>query len=304
MINIVLSRVRLQPLDIVEALETYRFDILTPLTCELILPIMPTIEEVTQVAKAHAEISELQLADQFVLILSTFVAYTERVKSLIFYYSYEEDVAIVLKEINRFYKVFDFIKGSDKLRKWFEIILAVGNFMNGGIIRGGAFAFRLDTIAKLSEIKSKDNKMNLMDYIVEYIMETLHQKDMFDILKMLRKFDKLQYQSIVETVEEMTKRFEDVKQLKKIIEDKKERLLPEDKSEAFLSKFYSKAEMMIKEINTKVEMLNVNYKEVLPLLGEDPKYSIDVFIIVFKKFKDDIKNALDTYKKTKEKIHS
>lgn len=301
MLNIVLSRVRLQPLDIVEALETYRLDILTPLTCELILPIMPTIEEVTQVAKAHAEISELQLADQLVLIMSTFVAYTERVKTLIFYYSYEEDSEIVLKEINRFYKVFDFIKSSEHLKKWFEIILSVGNFMNGGTARGGAYAFHIDTIAKLTEIKSKDNKMNLMQYIVEFIKETLHKEDMFDILKILNKVDKLQYHSIIETVEEMTKRFEDVKLLKKIIQDKKDILLPADRSEAFLSKFYDKAENKIKEINTKAEMLNVKYKEVLKYLGEESKYSIDVFIVVFKKFKDDIKSAVDWYKEKKHK---
>lgn len=301
MINIVLNKVRLQPLDIVEALETYKLEMLPPQTCELILPIMPTESEIAEVAKAKGDLSDLATADQLVLIMAGFVGYKERVKAIIFNSSFEEDSHIILKEINRFFKVFDFIKTSDKLKKWLEIILAIGNYLNGGTSRGAAWAFKLDILGKLSEVKSKDNKKTLMQYIVEFIMDKLEKEDLFDILKVLNKFDKLQYQSIVESGKEMTNRFGDVKLLKKLINEKKDELQPEDKSEEFLAKFYDKAEKKIDEINKKIDEINARFKEIIQLFGEDPKYTIDQFIIVFKKFKDDIKNAQIYYKEQKEK---
>lgn len=301
MINIVLNKVRLQPLDIVEALETYKLEMLPPQTCELILPIMPTESEIAEVAKAKGDLSDLATADQLVLIMAGFVGYKERVKAIIFNSSFEEDSQIILKEINRFFKVFDFIKTSDKLRTWLEIILAIGNYLNGGTSRGAAWAFKLDILGKLSEVKSKDNKKTLIQYIVEFIIDKLEKEDLFDILKVLKKFDKLQYQSIVESGKEMTNRFGDVKLLKKLITEKKEELQPEDKSEEFLAKFYDKAEKKIEEINKKIDEINARFKEIIQLFGEDPKYTIDQFIIVFKKFKDDIKNARVYYTEQKEK---
>ena len=100
MINIVLNKIRLQPLDIVEALETYKLEMLSPQTCELILPIMPTEAEIAEVAKAKGDLSDLATADQLVLIMAGFVGYKERVKAIIFNSSFEEDSHIILKEIN------------------------------------------------------------------------------------------------------------------------------------------------------------------------------------------------------------
>ena len=217
MINIVLNKIRLQPLDIVEALETYKLEMLSPQTCELILPIMPTEAEIAEVAKAKGDLSDLATADQLVLIMAGFVGYKERVKAIIFNYSFEEDSRIILKEINRFFKVFNFIKTSEHLKTWLEIVLAIGNYMNGGTSRGAAWAFKLDTLGKLSEVKSKDNNKTLIQYIFEFIMYKLKKEELFDVMKMLNKFDKLQYQSVVESGKEMTARFGDVKLLKKVI---------------------------------------------------------------------------------------
>lgn len=301
MINIVLNKIKLQPIDIVEALETYKLSILTPSICELVLPILPTEQELNEIAKSKSEVNDLAVADQLVLLMCGFVGYKERVKAILFENSFGEDSEIILKEINRFFKVFDFVLKDEKLREWFKLILAIGNYMNGGTSRGAAWAFKLDIISKLSEIKSKDNKKTLIQFIVEYIIEKLKKPELFDILKMLRKFDKLQYQSVVESAKDVTSRFGDVKQLKKLTEENKDQLQPEDRSEEFLSSFYDKAEKSIGEINSKVEQINVKFKEVIAFFGEDPKYTVEQFIVVFKKFKNDVNDAKTHYEEMLEK---
>lgn len=42
----------------------------------------------------------------------------------------------------------------------------VGNYLNGGTSRGGAFGFKIDILPKLSAIKTIDNKLSMIDYVV------------------------------------------------------------------------------------------------------------------------------------------
>lgn len=47
------------------------------------------------------------------------------------------------------------------------LVLAFGNYMNGGnIARGQADGFELDILPKLKDVKCKDNSTNLLHYLV------------------------------------------------------------------------------------------------------------------------------------------
>ena len=47
--------------------------------------------------------------------------------------------------------------------------LAIGNYLNGTGIKGGAWGFKLDTLERLEEVKSPDNKMNAGLYIIKQV---------------------------------------------------------------------------------------------------------------------------------------
>lgn len=51
--------------------------------------------------------------------------------------------------------------------------------MNGQSARGGAYGFKIDMIEKLSEVKTTDNKKNLLMYIVQTV-EKANEKDIVD----------------------------------------------------------------------------------------------------------------------------
>ena len=52
------------------------------------------------------------------------------------------------------------------------LVLAFGNYMNGGnIARGQADGFELDILPKLKDVKCKDNSTNLMHYLVSVYIE-------------------------------------------------------------------------------------------------------------------------------------
>ena len=50
--------------------------------------------------------------------------------------------------------------------KLFELTLAVGNFLNDDTAKGDACGFKIDVMEKCLDIKSADNKSNLLMYII------------------------------------------------------------------------------------------------------------------------------------------
>lgn len=53
-----------------------------------------------------------------------------------------------------------------------EAVLRTGNRMNDGTYRGGAQAFKLDTLLKLSDVKGTDGKTTLLHFVVQEIIRS------------------------------------------------------------------------------------------------------------------------------------
>lgn len=56
--------------------------------------------------------------------------------------------------------------------KLLEAVLKTGNRMNDGTYRGGAQAFKLDTLLKLSDVKGTDGKTTLLHFVVQEIIRS------------------------------------------------------------------------------------------------------------------------------------
>ena len=166
--------------------------------------------------------------------------------------------------------------------------------MNGGSFRGGAYGFTLNSLTKFADTKSSG--INFIDYIVKFIYEQIKEPQVLDILKNLREFDKLQYQSIIESSKQLENRWKDVLALKKALAANKDLLLAEDESEKFLSSFYDDAQNKIKEIKEKVEKIDKDYEGVAKFYGENPqKFTMINFVDTFRKFTKDLSDAFKKY---------
>ena len=174
--------------------------------------------------------------------------------------------------------------------------------MNGGGFRGGAFGYTLASLTKFSDTKS--NGYTFIDYTVKFIYEQVKDgAKIFEVLKKLKKFDKMQYQSIVEGVKQMENRWKDVQALKKLITEKKDELLEEDKSEAFLNDFYNDAEEKIKEIKDKLEKIDKDYEDVVKYFGENSeKFPLTQLVDTFRKFHKDLFESEKKYREKQERL--
>lgn len=301
-INIVLNKLKFSTTDIPDLIETMDTNKLTTNVCELLIQIMPTTEEVKLVTNYDGK-EEISINDEMVIMISSIPGYTERLEAIIFDNSYENDCEIIEEEVDKFFKAFDFLKNSKKFKQWLKIIMAFGNYMNGGTFRGGVYAFKLNALNKLTSIKSKDNSKTLLLYIITFIYEQLDDPSLMEILDDLTIFNELQYQSIKESLKELNDDWKKVVKLKKIVEDaKKNNLLEEDdKVEEYLNDFYDKAEKTITELNTKSDKIDEKFKEIVKFYAEDDKMTLDELIAIFRQFYRDLKENNEKYKDLKRK---
>ena len=301
-INIVLNKIKFSTTEIPDLIETMDTNKLTTNVCELLIQIMPTNEEVKLVTSYDGK-EEISINDEMVIMISSIPGYTERLEAIIFDNSYESDCEIIEEEVDKFFKAFDFLKNSKKFKQWLKIIMAFGNYMNGGTFRGGVYAFKLNALNKLTSIKSRDNSKTLLLYIITFIYEQLDDPSLMEILDDLTIFNELQYQSIKESLKELNDDWKKVVKLKKIVEDaKKNNLLEEDdKVEEYLNDFYDKAEKTITELNTKSDKIDEKFKEIVKFYAEDDKMTIDDLIVIFRQFYNDLKENNEKYKALKKK---
>lgn len=65
------------------------------------------------------------------------------------------------------------LKSSKEVTSVLGLVLAFGNYMNGGnVARGQADGFELDILPKLKDVKCKDNSTNLLHYLVTIYIKT------------------------------------------------------------------------------------------------------------------------------------
>jgi hypothetical protein len=150
-------------------------------------PILPNEAEINTVDSFDGDPMTLADCDQFVLMMKTALGYDLRVKAIIFKNNYLAELEDISFRVDRFFTCFFFVEKNKQFHQWLEVVLAFGNYLNGTTNRGGAYGFKLDTLAKLSELKSNDNKKTLFYYIVEYIGDN-NMEDLFEIIIYLEVF--------------------------------------------------------------------------------------------------------------------
>jgi len=86
------------------------------------------------------------------------------------------------------------LRNSDKFTSVLEIILYIGNFLNCNSSRGGAWGFKLDTLSRLAELKSKSNtETNMLCVLVEFIQNDYSElSDFYHDLKSVEKAKDIQ----------------------------------------------------------------------------------------------------------------
>lgn len=132
------------------------------------IPDQEDINKVREYVESNPDDKDkLPLAERFVYIISSVPKFDQRIKNWAFSLSFESQVSTLTKELNVLTLVLTALKDSKKFKKFLRITLAIGNYMNGGTAKGGAYGFKLGTLASLRNCKDIHNKRTLLNYILD-----------------------------------------------------------------------------------------------------------------------------------------
>uniref|UniRef100_A0ACD5V7B8 Uncharacterized protein n=1 Tax=Avena sativa TaxID=4498 RepID=A0ACD5V7B8_AVESA len=141
------------------------------LLLETILRMKPTDEEEQKLRLYDGDYSQLGLAEQVMKALTDIPFAYKRISALLFMTSLQEDASSLRDSFLQLEAACGELKHRLFL-KLLEAVLKTGNRLNDGTFRGGANAFKLDTLLKLSDVKGADGKTTLLHFVVQEIIKS------------------------------------------------------------------------------------------------------------------------------------
>uniref|UniRef100_A0A7N0RD56 Formin-like protein n=1 Tax=Kalanchoe fedtschenkoi TaxID=63787 RepID=A0A7N0RD56_KALFE len=139
---------------------------------QTLLKMAPTTEEELKLRLFTGEISRLGPAERFLKSLVDIPFSFKRLEALLFRISLQEEASTIKESFATLEVACKELRNSRLFLKLLEAVLKTGNRMNDGTFRGGAQAFKLDTLLKLSDVKGKDGKTTLLHFVVLEIIRS------------------------------------------------------------------------------------------------------------------------------------
>ncbi|XP_037482984.1 formin-like protein 18 [Triticum dicoccoides] len=132
----------------------------------------PTSDEELKLRLYTGEMSQLGPAEQFLKTIIDIPYIFQRLETLLLMASLTEEATSVEQSFKTLEVACDELRHSHLFKKLLEAVLKTGNRMNDGTFRGGAQAFKLDTLLKLADVKGLDGKTTLLHFVVQEIIRS------------------------------------------------------------------------------------------------------------------------------------
>ena len=128
--------------------------------------ILPTEVEARAIQSYKGSDNTLVPAEKFFRHLNSVSRVKEKVATMQTMNTFDESTKGMVTNFQLLGSVCNQVMNSTKLAQVLETVLNIGNIMNEGTRSGGAAGFKLESLLKLTQTKSSDGKLTVLDYIV------------------------------------------------------------------------------------------------------------------------------------------
>ncbi|XP_061364381.1 formin-like protein 3 [Gastrolobium bilobum] len=139
---------------------------------QTVLKMAPTTDEELKLRLFTGDVTQISPAEGFLKALVDIPFAFKRLESLMFMFTLPEEASSIKECFSTLEVSCDKLRKSRLFLKLLEAVLKTGNRMNDGTYRGGAQAFRLDTLLKLADVKGTDGKTTLLHFVVQEIIRS------------------------------------------------------------------------------------------------------------------------------------
>lgn len=188
-----------------------------------------------------------------------------------------------------------------RIKSILEVILHIGNFLNNGNRRlGSALGFSFDTLAKLHDTKTTDNKRTIFEVIVEMLLDQSPSLLEFskEELDLVSEGARVSLETMQGEMKRLLSEFKKVQELVPSVQAVDEEDTFGGKMTAFIEKARLDCDQMETDFNEAVSSFN----KLVELYGEDPaKMSPEDFFGVWKTFTSKLVETATKIKADREK---
>ena len=154
------AAVSVDPVKVKNALLAVDDPLMTNKMVMVLLSCVPTEDEIQILKKFTAEggdMSKLEKEEKFLLEMINVPRMSERLHCMKTRYTLDENLEAIAEFVWKLRQAVTEIEENPKLRRILEIILAIGNYANGGTARGGAWGFKIELLGKIEQVKDHEN---------------------------------------------------------------------------------------------------------------------------------------------------
>lgn len=122
-------------------------------------------------AAPQEEIEQLNIAEALAYHIARVPRWNIKIKSMIAMRTSEEVASEIRTSLQFVIDASKQVLASKRLHRILATVLAIGNILNAGTAKGSARGFRLDTLTRLQETRTKEREISLLDFITRHAEE-------------------------------------------------------------------------------------------------------------------------------------
>ncbi|KAJ2742179.1 hypothetical protein GGI20_004672 [Coemansia sp. BCRC 34301] len=200
-----------------------------------LLSFVPTPEERGLLSAFHGRPDRKRLArpDRFFLETMKVWRYEQRLRATVTWVTWPESFRDVQADVASVMTAAHAVATSRHFPQVLEVVLSIGNFMNGSGFRGGAFGFRIASLNRLMDTKADDNKTTLLHFVASAVEENFPAAlEFLDELKPVDSGCRVSYAEMKAEMGDMRVRLAEAKRELELLREQREKELKEVAMEA------------------------------------------------------------------------
>jgi len=288
-VGIGVSKLRIANSDLLNAIVKLDETILSLDRTRVLIDLAPTDDEISMLRGYEGDLDLLTTEDRFLYELTNIPRLSTRLKCLATRFTFENEALEIKHQLNAIREACVEVEKSKQLKTLLEIVLAIGNYLNGGTPRGGAWGFKLDALEKLEAFKENEGKKSLIHYII-HLLENNYPGVLETFA--LPKAEAAINISISETHNDMRNLVQQVRAIRNELQaDHSDR---NDRFSQVFSGFQLKAEKQMQELEVEFQIVLEDFQRLGERYAEaGPKLEPGALFGNFVKFQHALKHAHD-----------
>jgi cytokinesis protein len=257
---------------------------------------LPTNDETELILGYDGEPSTLANAERFLLSMVEIKGINARLEMWMFKQTFNTTAEELEVKVETIEKASRAVTINKNLQQVLQVVLALGNYLNGSSHQGGAYGFKLATLGKLKSTKTVDNKSNLLAYIVQYVTDKMPE-----VARFVHEMAAVKDASAIEAAvleSEVSRFYSKYPAIKSRLESKEEEI-PGDQFVTVMKAFYDNTRARAERIKKRLDEAKKSISDVLAMFGEPRETKPEEFFQIFANFINEWQQCVEDQERVK-----